>query len=154
MFDTGTIVAATQAIHDQSSTDAALSLSNLLLAESTAATSEVAQLSSSATPPPNVEALSNETNTLVFIAGLIPFVWATIEFWRRIAVGASFGTGKDSVIISIGEDDNPASSRGRQVLGRGALVVAYVLFGVAAFSIGIAVFSVLTAPPMDVPTGQ
>ena len=26
--------------------------------------------------------------------------WATIEFWRRIAVGESFGTGKDSVIIN------------------------------------------------------
>eukprot|EP00577_Skeletonema_sp_RCC1716_P022025 CAMPEP_0113424590 /NCGR_PEP_ID=MMETSP0013_2-20120614/29681_1 /TAXON_ID=2843 ORGANISM="Skeletonema costatum, Strain 1716" /NCGR_SAMPLE_ID=MMETSP0013_2 /ASSEMBLY_ACC=CAM_ASM_000158 /LENGTH=223 /DNA_ID=CAMNT_0000312623 /DNA_START=57 /DNA_END=725 /DNA_ORIENTATION=- /assembly_acc=CAM_ASM_000158 len=99
-----------------------------------------------------IEQLSPTTTLIVFIIGIIPFIWATIEFWRRIAVGASFGTGSDSVVIpspfddtgdddsgliTIGEDGNPTSSRGRQTLDRGALGVAYVLFAVAAFSVGI-----------------
>ena len=115
-------------------------------------------------PPPSVEPLSNTANVIVFIIGLIPFGWATVEFWRRIAVGATFGTGRDSVVIpkpqdvllddegnpliTIGEDNNPNSSRGRQVLGKDALIVAYLLFAIAAASIGIAVYSVVTAPPM------
>lgn len=100
-----------------------------------------------------IEQLSPETTLAVFIIGLIPFIWATIEFWRRIAVGASFGTGKDSVVIrrpddviTIGEDGNPESSRGRRTLDRGALTVAYVLFAVAAGSVGIAVASVVMGP--------
>ena len=118
-------------------------------------------------PPPQmdeapiiIEQLSPTTTLIVFIIGIIPFIWATIEFWRRIAVGLPFGTGKDSILIrpeqsssssesenvvTIGEDNNPRSSRGRQVLGKGAIVVAYILFGVAAFSVGIAVFSVVTS---------
>ena len=84
---------------------------------------------------PSAEALSPATNVAVFVVGLIPFAWATVEFWRRIAVGATFGTGKDSVVIPrpqdvLVDDDgnplitaaNPASSRGRQVLGKDALV--------------------------------
>ena len=114
--------------------------------------------------PPSAEALSPATNVAVFVVGLIPFLWATVEFWRRIAVGATFGTGKDSVVIprpqdvlldddgnpliTIGEDANPTSSRGRQVLGKDALVVAYLLFGIAAAAVGIALYSVVTAPPM------
>ena len=114
--------------------------------------------------PPSVEPLSNTANVVVFLIGLIPFGWATVEFWRRIAVGATFGTGRDSVVIpkpqdvlldddgspliTIGEDNNPTSSRGRQVLGKDALIVAYLLFAIAAASVGIAVYSVVTAPPM------
>jgi hypothetical protein len=104
-----------------------------------------------------IEQLSTTTNILVFIIGIIPFLWASYEFWRRIAVGASFGTGSDSVIIPspfaevddmimIGEDNNPNSSRGRRTLDRGALTVAYVLFAVAAGSVAIAVASVVTSP--------
>ena len=106
-----------------------------------------------------IEQLSPTTTLIVFIIGIIPFIWATIEFWRRIAVGASFGTTADSVVIpspfdnnddegliTIGEDGNPLSSRGRQTLDRGALTVAYVLFGVAAFTVGIAVASVVMGP--------
>ena len=52
----------------------------------------------------------------------------------------------DSGLITIGEDGNPTSSRGRQTLDRGALGVAYVLFAVAAFSVGIAVASVVMGP--------
>jgi hypothetical protein len=103
-----------------------------------------------------IEQLSTETTLAVFIIGLIPFIWATIEFWRRIAVGASFGTGKDSVVIprpdeviTIGEDGNPESSRGRRTLDKGALTVAYVLFAVAAGSVGIAVASVVMGPRPD-----
>lgn len=110
-----------------------------------------------------IEQLSPTTTLIVFIIGIIPFIWATIEFWRRIAVGASFGTTSDSVVIpspfdsdistensegliTIGEDGNPMSSRGRQTLDRGALTVAYVLFGIAAFTVGIAVASVVMGP--------
>ena len=105
-----------------------------------------------------IEQLSPEKTIIVFIIGVIPFIWATWEFWRRIAVGASFGTGKDSVIIPspfeetdndlimIGEDNNPTSSRGRQTLDRGALTVAYVLFAVAGFSVAIALASVVMGP--------
>lgn len=104
-----------------------------------------------------IEQLSPETTVAVFIIGVIPFVWATIEFWRRIAVGASFGTGSDSVVIprpdddfiTIGEDGNPESSRGRRTLDKGALTVAYVLFAVAAGSVGIALMSVLMGPRPD-----
>mmetsp|Transcript_65544 Transcript_65544/g.77606 ORF Transcript_65544/g.77606 Transcript_65544/m.77606 type:complete len:203 (-) Transcript_65544:232-840(-) len=126
--------------------DTEMSLSLLLLSYEVTPTA--------ATPPPASPPIvttgnNPTTDTLVFIIGLIPFLWATVEFWRRIAVGASFGTGADSVVI-IGEDDKPASSRGRRVLGKGALAVAYVLFGVAALSVGIAVFSVLTSAPTGV----
>ena len=105
-----------------------------------------------------IEQLSPETTIIVFIIGVIPFLWATWEFWRRIAIGASFGTGKDSVIIpspfeetdndliTIGEDNNPMSSRGRQTLDRGALTVAYVLFAIAGGSVAIAIASVVMGP--------
>ena len=114
--------------------------------------SEEAQLQNT-----QIEQLSPETTVAVFIIGVIPFVWATIEFWRRIAVGASFGTGSDSVVIprpdddfiTIGEDGNPESSRGRRTLDKGALTVAYVLFAVAAGSVGIALMSVLMGPRPD-----
>lgn len=77
-------------------------------------------------------------------------------------MGASFGTGSDSVIIpspfdggdgkngnnliTIGEDNKPTSSRGRQTLDRGALIVAYILFAAAGGSIAIAVASVVMGP--------
>ena len=119
------------------STTSGLPVNPLLLADAGA----VGQPSAAAVSP-----LSNEVNISVFVIGLIPFGWATVEFWRRIAVGASFGTGKDSIVI-IGEDGDPSSSRGRQVLGEGALVVAYALFAIAALAVGFSVFSVVTAPP-------
>ena len=75
-------------------------------------------------------------------------------------MGASFGTGSDSVVIPspfdeddndsdfimIGEDGKPSSSRGRRTLDRGALTVAYILFAVAGGSVAIAVASVLMGP--------
>jgi hypothetical protein len=105
-----------------------------------------------------IEQLSPTTTIIVFLIGIIPFLWATYEFWRRIAVGASFGTGSDSVVIpspfkdvnddliTIGEDNNPNSSRGRRTLDKGALTVAYVLFTVAGGSVAIAIASVLMSP--------
>lgn len=89
------------------------------------------------------------TDVWVFVAGIIPFVWATIEFWRRIAVGEPFGTGSDSVII--GEGNNPESSHGKRVLGKDALIVAYLLFGISAAVVGFVLYTVLTndAPPPD-----
>jgi hypothetical protein len=108
-----------------------------------------------------IEQQDPTTTIVIFIIGIIPFIWATIEFWRRIAVGASFGTTSDSVVIpspfdnddgdkndmvTIGEDGNPMSSRGRRTLDRGALTVAYVLFAIAAGSVGLAVASVVMGP--------
>jgi len=90
--------------------------------------------------------LSKQTAITVFIVGLVPWTVATFEFWRRIAVGASFGTNDPVVIVStIGEDDNPASSRGRQVLGKGALITAYAIFTVVAAVLGLVVYSVLSS---------
>ncbi|KAL7486712.1 hypothetical protein ACHAW6_012309 [Cyclotella cf. meneghiniana] len=101
----------------------------------------------------SVEQLSPATALVVFIIGLIPFLWATYEFWRRIAFGEPFGTGSDSVIIPsspdrvfIGEDGNANSSRGRRTLDKSALTVAYVLFAVAASSVIVAVASVVMGP--------
>ncbi|KAL7454689.1 hypothetical protein ACHAWC_006293 [Mediolabrus comicus] len=108
-----------------------------------------------------IEQQNPTTTIIIFIIGIIPFIWATIEFWRRIAIGASFGTTSDSVVIpspfdndenndngmiTIGEDGNPMSSRGRRTLDRGALTVAYVLFAIAAGSVGLAVASVVMGP--------
>lgn len=90
------------------------------------------------------------TNVWIFLVGLVPFGWATIEFWRRIAVGEPFGTSSDSIYI--GKDAAPNESRGRRVLDRGAFVVAYILFGIAATAIGITLYSVVTSPPMDMPS--
>ncbi len=101
-------------------------------------------------------ALSSSTNIIIFIIGLIPFLWATYEFWSRIAVGASFGTGKDSIQIkpsssspltTIGKDNDMMKSRGRRVLGDDALYVAYLLFVIAIGSVGIAIYSVLSSAP-------
>lgn len=92
-----------------------------------------------------VAGLSKETAIAVFVVGLIPFGVATVEFWRRIAVGASFGTA-EPVVFTIGEDDAPSSSRGKQVLGKDALVTAYIIFAVVAVVLGIVLISVLTSP--------
>jgi hypothetical protein len=94
--------------------------------------------------------LLRNTDVWVFIVGIIPFVWATIEFWRRIAVGEPFGTTGDSIYI--GKENVPSESRGRRVLDRGAFLVAYVLFGIAAAAIGITLYSVATSPPLMDPT--
>jgi hypothetical protein len=84
-------------------------------------------------------------DTWIFLAGVFPFAWATVEFWRRIMFGEPFGTGTDSVII--GMDDAPQDSRGRRVLGQGALITAYVLFVFAFGTIGIVLYSVLSSAP-------
>jgi hypothetical protein len=90
--------------------------------------------------------LSKATTVAVFIAGVIPFAIATYEFWRRIAVGDSFGTTTDSVVFFIGQDDAPAQSRGRQVLGRDSMITAYIIFTVAAAVLALVIFAVVTSP--------
>ena len=113
-------------------------------------------------PPANAETVAIDTvdgaartfeprgvtplDTGVFVIGCIPFVWATWEFWRRIAVGASFGTGKDAIVFSTEEDPDEDQMRrfgGRRVLGKGALAVAYVLFAAAGGSVLLAVYAAL-----------
>ena len=102
-------------------------------------------LLSAAPVEPIIPILSTELNIAIFVIGLVPFIWATIEFWRRIAFGEPFGTTKDSVII--GEDMKPSSSRGRRILGQGAIAVAYLLFGIAAFILVISLYSVTSTNP-------
>ena len=93
--------------------------------------------------------LSKETTILVFIIGVIPFIIATYEFWRRIAVGATFGTGNDSVVFpttTIGNDNDPTSSRGKQILGQDSLITAYIIFTTVAIVLGIVLYAVVTSP--------
>ena len=94
--------------------------------------------------------LSKEATIIVFIIGVIPFVIATYEFWRRIAVGATFGTGNDSVVFpsaaTIGEDNDPTSSRGKQILGADSLITAYIIFATVAVVLGIVLYAVVTSP--------
>ena len=78
----------------------------------------------------------------------VPFVWAGIEFWRRIAVGDPFGTGTDSVIIN---DTSGNRTRAvRRVLGQDAIIAARILFGIAGVSGAILLYAVgdlvLSAP--------
>ncbi|KAG8466102.1 hypothetical protein KFE25_001858 [Diacronema lutheri] len=79
-------------------------------------------------------------DTAVFLIGMAPFVWATVEFWRRIAVGEPFGTTSDSVIIrdTSGPDTLPER---RRVLGRDAIITARLLF----VAVGIALCLVVLA---------
>ena len=85
-------------------------------------------------------------DTGVFVIGCIPFVWATWEFWRRIAVGASFGTGSDSIVIDPSlvddaDDDQVRRFGGRRVLGADAIWAARALMTVAAGSVALALYS-------------
>lgn len=92
-------------------------------------------------------------DTVIFVIGMVPFVWATIEFWRRIAVGEPFGTTSDSVIIrdTSGPDTLPER---RRVLGRDAIITARLLFvavGLALFLVVLAGLQVLGAPDSQTP---
>jgi hypothetical protein len=98
--------------------------------------------------------LLNNNDFKIFLAGIFPFMWATIEFWRRIMFGESFGTGTDSIVISspvtvttIGSDNSPQDSRGTRILGKGALIIAYTIFVVAFGTLGIVGYSVLSSTP-------
>ena len=72
-------------------------------------------------------------DTIIFVIGCVPFVWAGIEFWRRIAVGDPFGTGKDSVIINDSSGNRPTPVR--RVLGTDAIIAARILFALAGASV-------------------
>uniref|UniRef100_A0A7R9WPQ8 Uncharacterized protein n=1 Tax=Craspedostauros australis TaxID=1486917 RepID=A0A7R9WPQ8_9STRA len=90
--------------------------------------------------------LAQNSDVWVFVVGIIPFAWATVEFWRRIAFGEAFGTGSDSVII--GMEDAPQDSRGRRVLGQDALITAYILFALAFGTLGIVLYAVVSSSPV------
>lgn len=87
-------------------------------------------------------------DTIVFVIGCVPFLWATIEFWRRIFVGDPFGTGQDSVIINDTSGNRPKAVR--RVLGQDAITAAYILFALAGGSVllvAIAGVDVLSGGP-------
>ncbi|CAJ1945285.1 unnamed protein product [Cylindrotheca closterium] len=93
--------------------------------------------------------LEMNSDVWVFLLGVFPFAWATVEFWRRIMFGEAFGTGSDQVII--GMDDSPEDSRGRRVLGKGALGTAYFLFAASFATLAVVLYSVISsAPPPDI----
>jgi hypothetical protein len=117
--------------------------------------------SAASTPP-----LSPAWTFAVFVAGLAPFAIATVEFWRRVAMGLPFGTlesngcGDDdlasapspsSVIITMSEDKFPnrLHNRRRVVLGRGAVVLALALFVTAAAVLVLVAAALLTSSPMS-----
>mmetsp|Transcript_13272 Transcript_13272/g.28611 ORF Transcript_13272/g.28611 Transcript_13272/m.28611 type:complete len:217 (-) Transcript_13272:78-728(-) len=102
-----------------------LLLSNLLLSQAPQAIADEA-----AREPTKFEPRGITTeDTIVFILGCVPFVWAGIEFWRRIAVGDPFGTGRDSVIINDTSGNRPQPVR--RVLGKDAIIAARILFALA-----------------------
>ena len=79
-------------------------------------------------------------DTVIFVIGCVPFVWAAIEFWTRIANGDSFGTGKDSVVIQpLGQQ----YEGNKRVLGQDAMTAAYVLFALAGASALLVVVGVV-----------
>ncbi len=99
----------------------------------------------------------------VFAAGVLPFVWATGEFWRRVLRGEVFGTGRDKVVIpkpssfaaeeadlDEGEAGEGKSAKrrapGRQ-LTSAALNAAYALFVIAGGSLALALVAFLQAKP-------
>lgn len=103
-----------------------------------------------------------QQDLIVFAVCCFPFIWATNEFWRRIAVGEPFGTGKDSVVITdlpddadarkaLSGEDEEGSTTGRRTLTVGAIRVAYLLFaavGATVVLVGLAAFQLpLTATP-------
>ena len=74
-------------------------------------------------------------DSVIFVIGCVPFVWAAIEFWTRIANGDSFGTGKDSVVIQpLGQQ----YEGNKRVLGQDAMIAARILFALA-FASGVLV---------------
>ena len=79
-------------------------------------------------------------DTVVFVLGMVPFVWASYEFWRRIAVGEPFGTTTDSVIIRDTSGPSELPER-RRVLGKGAIMTARALF----LAVGLTLALVLIA---------
>lgn len=81
----------------------------------------------------------------VFIAGVIPFVWATGEFWRRVLKGEVFGTGKDRVIFDQSFNDNASSASGGRKLTSTALSAAYGLFAIAGVSLALALVAFVQA---------
>jgi hypothetical protein len=90
--------------------------------------------------------LWQNSDVWIFVAGVFPFAWATVEFWRRVMGGKVFGTGTDSIIIGI--DDSPKDSRGARVLGKDALITAYILFTIAFGTLGVTIYSVISSSPV------
>ncbi|CAK0890793.1 unnamed protein product [Prorocentrum cordatum] len=103
-------------------------------------------------------------NTAVFLVFSVPFLYASWEFWRRIAFGQEFGTGDDRIVFAKFEDQGSPgaegaappmkprpigrkgkvtigpdmdSNRGRQTLSSDALAFAYFL------QIGALIFAIL-----------
>ena len=81
-----------------------------------------------------------QSDVVVFVVGVLPFIWATGEFWRRVLRGEVFGTGRDSVVIpkDFGEQGDEGGGGRRRVLTSSALTTAWLLFAIAGASVAIA----------------
>ena len=83
-------------------------------------------------------------DTSIFVVGLIPFVWATVEFNRRVLKGLPFGTGKIGTVRFDSSTDKAREESGTVVLGKGALLTSYILFGVAGATIFVSIAAVIS----------
>lgn len=109
------------------------------------ATGEEGDAPGATTIPQTFEPEVRKQDLAVFVAGVIPFIWATGEFWRRVLKGEVFGTGKDSVRFEMeGVEDTGAGGR---KLTSTALNAAYLLFIIAGGSLGLALIAFLQARP-------
>merc|ERR1711966_143010 len=131
---------------------------------------DTAQLPPGVTAKPVFEPRGiTQQDVAVFAVCCFPFLWATVEFWRRIAVGEPFGTGKDSVVISdlpdvvssrsasetvssVEEQEGAAvvPAGGRRTLTVGAIRIAYLLFaavGGTVALVGLAAYQVAVSTP-------
>jgi hypothetical protein len=131
-----------------SSSSSSLNMIPLLVEETSSLSSSMMTVAAAATTTTGISIndLFNNNDFKIFLAGIFPFMWATIEFWRRIMFGESFGTGTDSIVI-IGSNDSPQDSRGSRILGKGALTVAYTIFVIAFGTLGVVGYSVLSSTP-------
>merc|ERR1712032_112756 len=107
-------------------------------------TLDTSTTTTTATPEMKFEPEVRASDLGVFIAGAIPFVWATGEFWRRVLRGEVFGTGRDSVRFDQpwSEGDQPGGGR---KLTSSALNAAYFLFLIAGGSLLLALVAFVQA---------
>ncbi|UPQ98788.1 hypothetical protein HOP50_03g20940 [Chloropicon primus] len=95
-------------------------------------------------PPVAFEPEVRGSDVAVFVAGVIPFAWATGSFWTRVLKGEVFGTGRDRVVFDQPFSDNGAKPGARK-LTSAALNVSYALFIIAGGSLALALVAFLQA---------
>lgn len=105
--------------------------------------------SSSSRLPASLTA-ENIKDISIFMVGTVPFVWAGIEFNRRVLNNEGFGTSLNRVFFAWPDDDdddelNNNNNNNTIVLGKSALSLAYLLFGSAFLITAISIISITTS---------